>query len=78
MDILEIAIKAEGGVSKLAVVLGEKQNVVSNWRGRRLPRAWAKFLQLKYADRLELSQGQPPGPQPTPDAAATPARLANK
>ena len=48
MDILEIAIEAEGGVGKLADALGEKQNVVSNWRARRLPRSWAKVLALKY------------------------------
>jgi hypothetical protein len=52
MDILQIAIEAEGGVGKLAAALGEKQNVVSNWRARRLPRPWAKVLALKYGKAL--------------------------
>jgi hypothetical protein len=57
MDILEIAIEAEGGVSKLAAALGEKQNVVSNWRARRLPRPWAKVLALKYGKALPATTG---------------------
>lgn len=55
MDILQIAIDAEGGVGKLAAALGEKQNVVSNWRARRLPRAWAKVLGMKYGNSLPAS-----------------------
>ena len=52
MDILQIAIEAEGGVGKLAAALGENQNVVSNWKARRLPRPWAKVLALKYGKAL--------------------------
>ena len=48
MEILEIAIKAEGGVSKLACALGERQNVVSNWKKRGVPRAWRQVLELRY------------------------------
>lgn len=48
MEILEIAIKAEGGVSKLATALGERQNVVSNWKKRGLPRAWRQVLEMRY------------------------------
>ena len=49
MKILEIAIKAEGSVSGLAKTLGIKQNVVSNWRKRGLPKPWDIALSLKYA-----------------------------
>lgn len=49
MEILEIAIKAEGGVGKLACALGERQNVISNWRKRnRIPRAWVQVLEMRY------------------------------
>ena len=48
MEILEIAIKAEGGVGKLAAAIGERQNVVSNWRKRGVPRPWRQVLQLRY------------------------------
>ena len=48
MEILEIAIKVEGGVGKLACALGERQNVVSNWKKRGLPRAWRQVLEMRY------------------------------
>lgn len=49
MDILQAAIQAEDGVGKLASALGVRQNVVSNWRSRGLPKAWEHVLRLKYA-----------------------------
>jgi hypothetical protein len=52
MDILQTAIQAEGGVGKLADALGIRQNVVSNWRSRGLPKPWAHLLRLKYAPEL--------------------------
>ena len=58
MNILEIAIKTEGGVNALAKTLGIKQNVVSNWRKRGLPKPWDIVLSLKYAT-----------PTPTTEAA---------
>ena len=48
MNILETAIQAEGGVGKLALSLGERQNTVSNWRKRGPSRAWVKVLEMKY------------------------------
>lgn len=48
MDILEKAIQAEHGVGKLAKALGIRQNVVSNWRARGLPKPWDHVLRLKY------------------------------
>lgn len=51
MDILQIAIDAEDGVGKLADALGVRQNVVSNWRARGLPKSWALLLQLKYGQK---------------------------
>jgi DNA-binding transcriptional regulator YdaS (Cro superfamily) len=34
MDALNKAIEAAGGISKLALAIGEAQNTVSNWRAR--------------------------------------------
>ena len=48
MSILESAIQRAGGVSKLALELGVKQNVVSMWRKRGLSRAWQMALGMKY------------------------------
>lgn len=48
MNILDVAINAEGGVSKLAAALDVRQNVISNWRARGLPKPWAALLQVKY------------------------------
>jgi DNA-binding transcriptional regulator YdaS (Cro superfamily) len=37
MDALNKAIEAAGGVSRLAGLIGEAQNTVSNWRARGVP-----------------------------------------
>ena len=47
MNILEVAIKAAGGVSALAKSLNLEPNVVSNWRARRLPPGWEVALKLQ-------------------------------
>ncbi len=50
MEILEIAINAAGGISKLADKLGVAPNVVGMWKTRqRLPKSWEQVLRLKYA-----------------------------
>lgn len=49
MDILEKAIKHEGGVSKLAQSLELAQSTVSMWRSRGVPAGWRKALELIYA-----------------------------
>ncbi len=54
MSILDTAIQAEGGVGKLAHALGVRQNVVSNWRKRRLPRPWQLLLTQKYGESMPL------------------------
>lgn len=48
---LDIAIKVEGGVAKLAQKLGVSQNSINNWKlpDRGVPRAWAKLLEMKYS-----------------------------
>jgi len=56
MDILQTAIQAEGGVGKLADALDIRQNVVSNWRARGLPKPWAQVLRLKYAPETAQAQ----------------------
>ena len=55
MNILDIAIWAEGGVGKLADALGVAQNVVSNWKlkDRGLPKAWEQVLTLRYAKKTK-------------------------
>lgn len=60
--VLDAAIAAEGGVSKLAAVLEEAPNVISNWRARGVPRAWEKLLRMKYGHVLRR-------PTPTQEAA---------
>jgi len=52
MDILDIAIKAAGGTGRLAYLLDLKQNVVSNWKVRGVPKAWAKVLQMKFKKQI--------------------------
>lgn len=50
MEILTIAIEAEGGISRLAKTLGIRQSAVSNWIWRKkLPRHWDIALSAKYA-----------------------------
>jgi hypothetical protein len=56
MSILDVAIKAEGGVGKLANALDVKQNVVSNWRKRGLPKPWAKLLTRDYSKHLRTTK----------------------
>ena len=60
MNILQVAIETEGGVGKLAAALGLRQNVVSNWRMRGLPKAWAQVLWLKYGAQPPTQQQQQP------------------
>jgi hypothetical protein len=52
MDILEIAIKASGGTGRLAYILDVKQNVVSNWRQRGVPKGWEQVLRYKYKKQI--------------------------
>jgi len=63
MNILENAIDSEGSVGKLANALDVRQNVVSNWRKRGLPKPWAKVLEMKY------TQPKPLRKKPAPQAA---------
>ena len=56
MDILEIAIKAAGGTGRLAYMLDLKQNVVSNWRARGVPKGWAKVLEMKFKKQIAEAQ----------------------
>jgi len=52
MDILEIAIKAAGGTGRLAYVLDLKQNVVSNWRQRGVPKGWEQVLRYRFKKQI--------------------------
>jgi len=52
MDILEIAITAAGGTGRLAYLLDVKQNVVSNWRQRGVPKGWAQVLRIKFKKQI--------------------------
>jgi hypothetical protein len=52
MDILEIAIKASGGTGRLAYILNVKQNVVSNWRQRGVPKGWEQVLRFKFKKQI--------------------------
>jgi hypothetical protein len=52
MDILEIAIKEAGGTGRLAFLLDLKQNVVSNWRQRGVPKGWEQVLRIKFKKQI--------------------------
>jgi len=52
MDILEISIKAAGGTGRLAYILNVKQNVVSNWRQRGVPKGWQQVLKFKFKKQI--------------------------
>ena len=52
MDILEIAIKAANGTGRLAYLLDVKQNVVSNWKVRGVPKGWAKVIEMKFKKEI--------------------------
>tara|TARA_R110000868_G_scaffold227023_1_gene479960 strand:- start:266 stop:460 length:195 start_codon:yes stop_codon:yes gene_type:complete len=56
MELLETAIQAEGSVGKLASALDVKQNVVSNWRKRGLPKPWAKLLESIYLKKRQTTR----------------------
>jgi hypothetical protein len=55
MDILEIAIKEAGGTGRLAFLLDLKQNVVSNWRQRGVPKGWEQVLRIKFKKQIALA-----------------------
>ena len=56
MNILEIAIQHEGGISALAKALGIKPNVVSMWRNRKqLSAAWTLALAAKYKRQINAA-----------------------
>lgn len=48
-NILEKSIESAGGVNALAAALGVRQNTISNWRNRGIPRPWALLLEARYA-----------------------------
>ena len=52
MDILEIAIKEAGGTGRLAFLLDLKQNVVSNWRQRGVPKGWEQVLRFRFKKQI--------------------------
>jgi hypothetical protein len=56
MDILEIAIKEAGGTGRLAFLLDLKQNVVSNWRQRGVPKGWEQVLRIKFKKQIAVKQ----------------------
>jgi len=56
MNILDIAINAEKGVSNLARAIGEKPNTVGNWRKRGTPRAWVLVLSERYKKHIKQAK----------------------
>ena len=52
MDILEVAIKAAGGTGRLAYLLDVRQNVVSNWRQRGVPKSWEQVLKYRFKKQI--------------------------
>jgi hypothetical protein len=56
MDILDTAIKAAGGVGRLAYLLGVEQNTISNWRQRGVPKSWQQVLVYKFKKQIADAQ----------------------
>ena len=56
MNIFEIAIKSAGGTKKLSAMLDLKQNVVSNWRKRGVPKSWEQVLKYKFKKQIAEAQ----------------------
>jgi len=52
MNILEIAIKAAGSTGRLAYLLDVRQNVISNWRQRGVPKSWEQVLKYKFKKQI--------------------------
>ena len=59
MEILQTAITAEGGVSKLARAIGTNPNVISNWHVRGVPKGWLRLLELKYGRTRTRRRSEP-------------------
>jgi hypothetical protein len=56
MNTLEICIKSVGGTGRLAYLLDVKQNVVSNWRQRGVPKSWEQVLKYKFKKQIAEAQ----------------------
>lgn len=58
MNILDLAISAEKGVSNLARAIGVEPNVIGNWKKRKVPKAWGQVLHMRYgaADKRPTKQ----------------------
>jgi len=55
MDALNTAIQTAGGVTKLADILGVRQNVVSNWRMReQVPEEYCAAIEIATGVRCEV------------------------
>lgn len=59
MNILDIAISAEKGVSNLARSIGVAPNVIGNWKKRKVPKAWGQVLHMKYSEKATKPRKQP-------------------
>lgn len=58
MNTLDIAIQAEGSVTKLAATIGVKPNVISNWRKRKVPAGWGELLKTKYKKQVKQANAE--------------------
>jgi hypothetical protein len=56
MNTLEICIASVGGTGRLAYLLDVKQNVVSNWRARGVPKSWEQVLKYKFKKQIAEAQ----------------------
>ncbi len=68
MDLLDKAIAIEQGVNRLADALGVRQNVISNWKARRVPLPWVLVLTERYGSK----------PDPRANVGATSAQAARR
>ena len=52
MNILDIAIKAEGSPSALAAALGVTRQNINNWRNRGMPHMVTRAIKAQYAKQI--------------------------
>ena len=52
MNSLEIAIKAEGSVARLADKLDVKPNRIHNWRARGVPDGWLALIKVRFKKQI--------------------------
>lgn len=60
MNALDLAIQIVGGVTKLATAIGQRQNVVSNWKARgRVPAEHCAAIEVATGGEVTRAELRP-------------------